>query len=107
MKCVKVYTKRKLADVDASRLLSNSIPCIVFGHELTPKIVTIDSGANLVELCVEDKYFTRAEAIINNTDPAIVKIFKILTYKNHHKQIAIRNKKLKQLERNEKNDGKK
>ena len=102
MKCVKVYKKRKLADIDASKLLSNSIPCVVYGHELTPKIVSIDSGDNVIELCVEEKFFTRAEMIINNTDPAIVKIFKILTYKNHHKQIAINNKKIKKLEKLEK-----
>ncbi len=104
MKCVKVYKKRKFADIDASRLLSNSIPCVVYGHELTPKIVSIDSGDNLIELCVEPKHFARAEAILNNTDPAIIKIFKILTYKNHHKQIAKNNKKLKQLEQNENNE---
>lgn len=107
MKCVKVYKKRKLADIDASKLLSNSIPCVVYGHELTPKIVSIDSGDNVIELCVEPKYFARAEAIINNTDPAFVKIFKILTYKNHHKQIAIKNKKIKQLEENKENDDEK
>ncbi len=99
MKCVKVYKKRKLADIDASKLLSSSIPCVVYGHELTPKIVTIDSGDNLVELCVEEKYFTRAETILNNKDHMIVKIFKILTYKNHHKRMAKESKKSEQLEK--------
>jgi len=100
MKLIKTYLTRLKAEADASKLMENSIPSTIVGHDHTPNILS-EFPNDPIELLVPTQEFKRAEMILKNNDHIIIKMFKILTYKSYiYKELQEERKQARLKKRN-------